>query len=364
MLARIARHGPVRFDDVMEAALYDPEAGFYAHAGEAGRRGDFLTSAEVGPLFGAVVARALDAWWEAAGCPHPYVVVEAGAGTGTLARSVLYAAPRCGAALRYVLVERSARLRAAHSERLPLALPAHAFAATVASDDEDEPTPAAAPAGPIAVSLDALPPPGSAHVVLANELLDNLPVRLLERADDGWSEVWVAAEGSRLVEVLLPAGDVAFAADAEVGARTAWQRQAVQWVSDALEVGQRVVVIDYASTTDAMARRPWREWLRTYRGHASGGEPLSDLGMQDITCEVAVDQLAVVREPDSVDTQAHFLRTHGLDELVAEGRAAWDAGAATGGLEAIRGRSRIGEAEALTDASGLGGFTVAQWTSR
>ena len=91
---------------------------------------------------------------------------------------------------------------------------------------------------------------------------------------------------------------------------------------------------------------------------------LSISGTQDITCEVAVDQLAVVREPESVESQADFLRAHGLDELVAEGRAAWEAGAATGGLEAIRGRSRIGEAEALTDAQGLGGFRVIQWSGR
>jgi hypothetical protein len=46
----------------MEAALYDADAGFYATGGRAGRRGDFITSAEVGPLFGAVVAQ-LDGWW-------------------------------------------------------------------------------------------------------------------------------------------------------------------------------------------------------------------------------------------------------------------------------------------------------------
>ncbi|RPI11961.1 MAG: hypothetical protein EHM63_00620 [Actinobacteria bacterium] len=364
MLSRIARHGPIRFDEVMEAALYDPEAGFYATAGQAGRRGDFLTSAELGPLFGAVLARALDTWWEAAGSPHPFVVVEAGAGSGTLARSVLHAQPRCRDALRYVLVERSARLRAAHADGLPLALPTHAFAATAGSDGEDEPAPAPAPAGPIAVSLDALPPPGTAHVVLANELLDNLPVRLLELAAEGWTEVWVGADGGRLVEILLPAGDVVLALSAEAGARVAWQRHAVQWVSDALEVAERVIAIDYATTTDAMARRPWREWLRTYQGHAVGSDPLADLGTQDITCEVALDQLAVVREPDRVESQADFLRSHGLDGLVADGRAAWEAGAATGGLEAIRGRSRIGEAEALIDASGLGGFSVIQWSGR
>ena len=222
MLARIARHGPIRFDEVMEAALYDAEAGFYATAGQAGRRGDFLTSAEVGPLFGAVLARALDAWWEEAGSPHPFVVVEAGAGSGTLARSVLHAQPRCREALRYVLVERSARLRAAHADGLPLALPEHAFAASRRGrTTRNEPAPATAPAGPIAVSLDALPPPGTAHVVLANELLDNLPVRLLERADEGWAEVWVGADGNRLVEILLPAGDVALAPTR--GSAPAWR---------------------------------------------------------------------------------------------------------------------------------------------
>ena len=58
-------------------------------AAAAGRRGDFLTAPEVGPLYGAVLARAIDAWWIELGRPDPFVVVEAGAGPGTLARSVL-----------------------------------------------------------------------------------------------------------------------------------------------------------------------------------------------------------------------------------------------------------------------------------
>src|SRR5438105_1994918 len=112
----------------MELALYEPEHGFYATTGAAGRRGDFLTAPEIGPLFGAVVARALDTWWRAAGEPDPYVVVEAGAGAGTLALSVLAASPSCLRALRYVLVERSAALRARHGDHLLLESTAHAFA--------------------------------------------------------------------------------------------------------------------------------------------------------------------------------------------------------------------------------------------
>ena len=60
---------------------------------------------EVGPLFGAVVARFLDAEWERARTTSTFTVVDAGAGPGTLARSVLAAAPACAVALRYVAVE-------------------------------------------------------------------------------------------------------------------------------------------------------------------------------------------------------------------------------------------------------------------
>ena len=90
--AEIAANGPIPFERFMELALYGVE-GFYMRdgGGVAGRRGDFITSPEVGPLFGAVLARCLDAEWERLGRPDPFTVVDAGAGPGTLARSVLAA---------------------------------------------------------------------------------------------------------------------------------------------------------------------------------------------------------------------------------------------------------------------------------
>src|SRR5690606_25545762 len=123
---------------------------FYTGGGGAGRRRDFLTSPEVGPLFGAVVARALDAWWDEAGRPARFPVVEAGAGPGTLARSVLAARPRCADALELVLVERAAVQWATHPDGLR----------SVA----ELPTAGALGPGPV--------------TVIANELLDNLPVAL------------------------------------------------------------------------------------------------------------------------------------------------------------------------------------------
>ena len=186
-------------------------------------------------------------------------------------------------------------------------------------------------------------------VVFANELLDNLPFDLVEH-DDHEVLVDVDADG-RLVEVSIG------------GPRAARQNVAAAWLREALAVAARVVVIDYCTTTDEMRGRRWSDWVRTYRGHQRGGHPLEHLGQQDITCEIAVDQLAAVRAPDSNRPQAEFLRAYGIDELVEEGRRVWQERAHVGDLAAVRARSRVQEAAALTDPDGLGGFRVLEWVS-
>jgi SAM-dependent MidA family methyltransferase len=122
-----------------------------------------------------------------------------------------------------------------------------------------------------------------------------------------------------------------------------------------------VVVFDYATTTSAMAVAPRARWLRTYRGHSHGGDPLRAPGTQDITCEVAVDQLATIAPPVFDRTQAAFLAEHGIDALVEEGRRIWSERTGPANLAALTGRSRIREAEALMDSAGLGGFRVLEW---
>jgi SAM-dependent MidA family methyltransferase len=330
---RIRESGPLPFDEVMELALYHPHLGFYS-AGGAGRRADFLTSPEVGPLFGAVVARFLDARWELAHRPDPFVVVDAGAGRGSLAQAVEAAGARCAVALHYVLVDRSATQRERHPERN--------------------------------VSLADLPDP-PVHVVIANELLDNLPVRLVERTASGWTEIRVGSADDELIEHSVPA-DPELAARAEeltsADGRIPIQAAAAAWLRAALALGGDVVVFDYCSaTTAALAERPMTEWLRTYRHHQRGGPALEHLGTQDITCEVALDQLARVREAVENRVQADWLRDNGIEELVEEGRRIWTERAAIGDLAAVRARSRIKEAEALMDPAGLGAFRVLEWTS-
>ncbi len=329
--------GMQRFDEFMADALYGPR-GFYTSGGRAGRRGDFITSPEVGPLFGAVVARALDGVWDGLGRPDDFRVVEAGAGPGTLARSVVAAAPQClgGDPGRYVCVEVSDAQRMTHpaAVRSSAGMPAEPFSG----------------------------------VILANELLDNLPFRLAV-FDGGWRDALVRRDGDRWVEILgtprppepwLPATAVQ-------GARVPIQEAAASWllVARRLLSGGRVMVIDYMSPRTAdLAVRPWREWLRTYRAHERGVHYLRDVGEQDITAQVCLDQLVAVNgEPDALRTQAQFLRRWGIEEMVEEGRRVWAEQASRPGLEAMRARSRIREAEALLDPAGLGGFMVAEWAA-
>ena len=338
--------------------------------GEAGRAGDFLTSPELGPLFGAVLARALDAWWEELGAPDPFVVVEAAAGVGTLARAVLASAPACAPALRYLLVERSDRLRERQSSVLALE-PAATVLGPMAPSDEDEfDGPQALPGGgPRVASLGELPVGPYTGVVVANELLDNLPFSLLERTPAGWCEVRVAEEGGGFVEVLTPAEDkdVALAdrlvPDAQVGARIPLQTAAVDWLRSALRTLQRgrVVLVDYTATTPELSRRPLAEWLRTYRRGGPGTGPLDAPGSQDLTVEVCVDQLARVQAPALDRPQADFLSAHGIGALRDDAAAAWQAAAARPDLDALQARSRVDEAAALTDPAGLGAFRVLEW---
>ena len=328
--ARLAAGHPLRFDHYLSIALYGPN-GFYSVGGQAGRRGDFITSPEVGPLFGAVVARWIEAEHRRLGAPDDFVIIEAGAGPGTLARAVLAAAPQWAG--RYLAVEVSSAQRDAHPDGV--------------------------------VSMPSLPDGPYVGVVLANELLDNLPFRLAV-FDGSWREAYVdvAADGG-LSEVTVPApADWSWLpTHAPHGARVPVQADAAAWVAAArstLQAGS-VLAFDYCTArTAAVAAMPWREWLRTYRGHERGAHYLRDVGLQDITAQVCVDQLP---EPHSVRTQAQFLQRWGIDELVEEGRAAWAAAAARPDLAALRMRSRVREAESLLDLGGLGGFLAIEWAA-
>jgi SAM-dependent MidA family methyltransferase len=166
-----------------------------------------------------------------------------------------------------------------------------------------------------------------------------------------------------LVEVLAPLTDAPtwLPGDAVVGARVPWQQAAGAWVEQAtgLLTAGSLLVVDYVTARTAqLATQPWRQWLRTYRGHERGDHYLVDPGTQDITAQVALDQLL---PPDAVRTQAQLLQLWGIDELVDEGRREWAANASAPTVASMTMRSRVREAEALLDPAGLGGFMALTW---
>ena len=351
--SRIAARGPIPVSEYVEACLYDPDGGFYMRGGRAGgRSGHFLTSPEVGALFGAVLARALDAWWEQLGEPGPFTVVDWGAGPGTLARSVLAAEPCCATsgALEWIALELSPAQRALH--------PRHAMVRSAARLSDVRPE--GVPAG----------------VILANELLDNLPFDVARRTADGWEELRVAASkdfarGFSLVAVPAPAELVAGLPDVTAGGRVPVQRAARSWVAEARQLlgAGRIVAFDYGADTASLAARAGLPadlaadlgWLRTHRSHGGGSSWLAQPGSCDITTDVALDQVQADHRAE-VCTQAEFLRAHGIDDLVAEGRAEWGERAGVGDLAALRARSRVHEAETLLDPGGMGAFNVLVWS--
>ena len=316
----------------MQLALYG-DAGFYTTTGQAGRRGGhFITSPEVGPLFGMVISEYLDDCWEKLGSPSKFDVVECGAGPGTLARSILAAKPRCLQAMNYVAVEVSAAQRALHPKGVESreTMPDHAFNG----------------------------------VILANELLDNLPFRLFV-FDGTWMEAFVTqTPDGAFVEVLHKPTDLpdVLPQTAALGSRVPIQDDACAWVDNALSLIEcgSLLMFDYCTDTTAeVAAMPWREWLRTYKDHERGGHYLLVPGSQDITAQVVLDQLPA---GFNAMTQVQFLRQWGIDELVFEGNAYWENLSGAPDVAAIKMRSRATEAQSLLASGGLGGFTALEWS--
>ena len=326
--AIVAAGGAISFEQYMGLALYG-EGGFYQDGGKAGRRGDFITSPEVGPLFAAVIARYLDDCWNELGCPSTFDVVEFGAGPGTLARGIFDAQPKCMSALKYVAVEISEAQRALHPGFVE--------------------------------SVEVFPDRNIQGVVLANELLDNLPFKLFVY-DGKWMEAFVGlGSDGKFVEVLrtvdvIPA---VLPKSAPLGSRAPIQVAASQWlvnVSQKLSRG-RVLIFDYCSeSTSEIAITPWRAWLRTYKDHDRGEHYLSIPGSQDITVQVMLDQLLEQIPRIEIRTQLSWLTVWGMEDLVFEGMQYWEEHKGNPNLVAIKMLSRGREAELLTKMSKGGRF--------
>ena len=305
--AEIAQHaGAIPFSRFMELALYAPRLGYYSGgAAKLGRDGDFTTAPEITALFGATLAQAAAAII-AQSAPN---ILEFGAGTGKLARDVLTALAEAGAAPEhYFIVELSGELRARQQEALK------DFAQVR--------------------WLDALPETFSG-VVLANEVLDAMPVELVTKTPAGWRRLMVTIEDGRFAliehepdqalgeQILRQVPD---AAALPLGYLTEVHPVAVGFMSSLarmLGAGKGAAILfDYGFPAHEyyVDDRTGGTLMCHYRHHAHP-DPFYLPGLQDITAHVDFTAMALAAQDAGLDvlaymSQAAFLLGAGIGELL------------------------------------------------
>lgn len=336
LCARIRARGPITYAEWMGAALYEPGRGYYRRGRPTvGPDGDFLTSPEVHPVFGAATARAAAAVYAALGRPNPLRIVEVGPGTGALAESLLAA---LDAPIALTLVEGDEA--AAERQRARLA---HAPGAAGAVEWRREIGEAA----------------GGAHLVLANELLDAQPAHRLRFGEEGWSELLVDCDDDgRFFDAPAPVRDGRLLtplrdATAAVG-QIAEVSPARGEVAAALAglLGEGLLLLFDYGYPRAQLYDPRRlgGTLMTFRRHAPGEDLYAYAGEQDITCHIDIDQVREVVEGAGLDWRAPRSQAAWLGEQ----RAALLAGISEAGQRLAARRAL----DALSDADGLGRIAV------
>ncbi len=303
--------GWIGFDAFMEQALYAPGLGYYSRGaivfgampqglrdatGEVkGAGSDFVTAPEMTPLFGQALARQIAQALQATGTDE---VWEFGAGTGALALQILDALDALGVPLRrYTIVDLSQPLK----ERQQATLKAHAYRVQW---------------------VDALPE--QMHgVVVGNEVLDAMPVKLLARIKGAWHErgvVWDAASAGfawqdRPTE-LPPPDDVPGEHDYLTEIHP--QGEAfVRTLADRLKAGA-IFLLDYGFPEhEYYHEQHHMGTVMCHHAHQADGDPLVLVGEKDITAHVNFTGIAVAAQEAGLEvlgytSQAHFLMNCGL----------------------------------------------------
>ena len=344
---RIRASGPMPFAAFMQMALYDSRFGYYSSGAQrTGWRGHFITSPELDPSFGTLWARAFREIWIACGSPENFEIVEIGPGEGGFARSVLDAADEgFGRAITYRMVERTPLVRERQHDR---------FGDRVVWT----------------ASITELP--GMTHgCIFANEVLDNLPVHLVEMHDGQVVEVCVGETDGELHFVNRPPSNPELAnfldrtgVQLQDGNRievTLAAESLIARAANSLEAGA-IVMVDYGMNAADEARRGGT--LASYSSSGADTDVLERPGERDITAHAnwtsatnaltragwesigPVRQREVLLSLGARDLEGAFKQDY--ERAITDGR----------GADAVASLSRRQALGALLDPGGLGGLQV------
>jgi SAM-dependent MidA family methyltransferase len=272
----------ISFERFMELALYAPEWGYYTAAlDKFGKAGDFTTAPEISPLFAQCIGRQCQQVFASLGQVD---ILEIGAGTGQLAIDLLlYLEQALILPRTYKILEISPTLKQRQQERLQQHIP-HLF--------------------PLIQWLDDSPEAPIKGVILANEVLDALPVHQFFSTEDSIQEVRVSHKKDRFCYYLSPVNEGVLSDLSKLKAAyfptvKAYQsevcRRLPDWVNKLGRTLQQglVIIIDYGF--------PGQEYyhpdrtngtLMCYYQHRAHADPLSLVGLQDITASVDFSSLA------------------------------------------------------------------------
>jgi SAM-dependent MidA family methyltransferase len=275
--ARIRTEGPITFRDFMDMCLYHPEAGYYtAWQDSIGMNGDFYTTSNISPVFGAMMGRQLEEMWTLTG-RKKFMILEYGAGTGMLCHDILdylKKNPEFYSQLQYGIIEKSPVMRARQK---------HLLKEKVSWYDSIR---------------DIAPVTGC---VLSNELVDNFPVHRVVM-DDGLKEIFVDHSSDEgFFEIERPAGQRLVNYFSELGVvlpagfRTEVNLDALDWIQEiaASIEGGYAITIDYGySSAELYNSRRSEGTLQCYYQHSVNNRPFENIGKQDITAHVNFSALS------------------------------------------------------------------------
>jgi SAM-dependent MidA family methyltransferase len=307
-----AAGGWLPFDAYMQIALYEPGLGYYsAGAHKLGAGGDFTTAPEISPLFGRCLARHCVEVLQAVGGGE---VMELGAGSGRLAFDVLKAMAALGTLPgRYLILEISADLRE-RQRQLLATLPAEL-------------------AGRVEW-LDAPPAAGWQGALLANEVLDALPVKRFVRKEGEWRELGVvvnsvgelAQKDAAAAAVLVSAIDgLALPPDLPEGFESELCPMLLPWLGEVTATMRRGVAlfIDYGLPRhEYYSPARSRGTLRCHYRQRAHDDPFAHPGLEDITAWVDFTRVAEAADAAGLEvlgygTQAGALLGLGIEAEVA-----------------------------------------------
>jgi len=279
----ILRYGPVPFSWFMEQALYHPEHGYYsAPRTRIGKAGDFNTNVSTGKTFGQILAAQIVEMWVALGGPRNFNIIEQGAEDGQLATDILGAIenpPDPAIEFAYTIVEPLAAKRAEQQSRLNSRFPGKVRWVANVGD------------------LEAIN-----GVFISNELVDAMPVHLLEYRESGWYELYVTCTEQNFAFVSSPILSPGLAdalkklpSPVNTPYRTEVNLGGVRWIG---EIGSRlqngfVLMVDYGYSRDEYYK-PERTGgtLACYSRHRRSFNPLENPGGVDMTAHADFTSLA------------------------------------------------------------------------